>query len=159
MFKTYSMKQSEINRKWLLIDAKNLVVGRLASIIAKTLRGKHKAEFTPHMDCGDNVVVINAQHAVLTGNKQNHKDGKIYYRHTGYPGGIKQVTAGQMFNSGKPEFVLKKAVQRMISRNKLGRKQMKHLYVYPGATHDHEAQKPELMDVAAMNKKNIRDKE
>jgi large subunit ribosomal protein L13 len=156
MFKTYSITQGEIQRKWLLIDARNLVIGRLASVIATILRGKHKAEFTPHMDCGDNIVVINAKHAKLTGNKENHKDGKTYYWHTGYPGGIKQVTAGQLLKGAKPELVLKKAVQRMISRNKLGRQQMTHLYLYPEAEHKHEAQQPEVLDVAALNRKNSR---
>ena len=156
MFKTYSITQSEIQRKWLLIDAKNLVVGRLAAVIAKILRGKHKPEFTPHMDCGDNIIVINARHAKLTANKEDRKDGKIYYRHTGHPGGIKQITAGQLLEGATPELVLKKAVQRMISRNKLGRQQMTHLYLYPDDQHKHEAQNPEILDVAALNRKNIR---
>lgn len=155
MLKTYSMKQSEVQKDWVLIDAKNLVLGRLASIIAKMLRGKHKPEFTPHMDCGDHIIVINADKMVLTGNKLD-KDGKIYYKHTGYPGGIKSITAEKAMDSGRSVFVLNKAVERMISRNKLGRQQMKHLYIYPTEEHKHEAQKPVVLDVAALNSKNSR---
>ena len=155
MFKTYSLRHKDVTKKWLLIDAKDLVVGRLASRIAMILRGKHKATFTPHMDCGDNIVVINARHAKLTGNKSDRKDGKIYYKHTGHPGGIKEVTAGKLFEGKQPESVLKRAVRRMLSRNnKLGATQMGNLYVYPDATHKHEAQNPEILDIAALNRKN-----
>lgn len=156
MFKTYSIKQSEIQKNWVLIDATNLVVGRLASIIANLLRGKHKPTFTPHIDQGDHVVVINASKMKLTGNKAEARKGKIYYRHTGHPGGIKQVTAGRMMEDGKPEFVLNKAVERMISRTALGRHQMTHLYIYAGAEHKQQAQSPEILDVASLNRKNVR---
>lgn len=155
MFKTYSTKQKEIEKNWYIIDASDLVVGRLASVIAKMLRGKHKPSFTPHMDCGDHIIVTNTDKMALTGNKLD-KDGKIYYRHTGHPGGIKSITAQKAMNEGKSEFVLKKAVERMISRNKLGRQQMTHLYIYPGSEHKHEAQKPAALDVASMNRKNTR---
>ncbi|MCH9754131.1 MAG: 50S ribosomal protein L13 [Alphaproteobacteria bacterium] len=155
MLKTYSIKQSEIQKDWILIDAKNLVLGRLAVIIAKMLRGKHKPTFTPHMDCGDHIVVINADKMVLTGNKLS-KDGKIYYRHTGFPGGIKSITAQKAMDGDKSTFVLRKAVERMISRNKLGRQQMKHLYLYSNEEHKHEAQKPTVLDVASLNSKNFK---
>jgi large subunit ribosomal protein L13 len=149
--KTYSAKPSEIEKKWILIDAEGLVVGRLASIIALRLRGKHKTTFTPHMDCGDNVVVINAAKVVLTGNKL--KD-KTYYHHTGYIGGIKERTAGAIMRGKFPERVLHKAVERMLPRGPLGRRQLSNLRVFAGATHEHEAQKPEPFDVAKLNPKN-----
>jgi large subunit ribosomal protein L13 len=149
--KTYSAKPSEIEKKWILIDAEGLVVGRLASIIALRLRGKHKTTFTPHMDCGDNVVVINAAKVVLTGNKL--KD-KTYYHHTGYIGGIKERTAGAIIRGKYPERVLHKAVERMLPRGPLGRRQLSNLRVFAGATHEHEAQKPEPFDVAKLNPKN-----
>ena len=156
MFKTYSLSHKDITKKWILIDAKNLVVGRLASIIAKILRGKNKATFTAHMDCGDNIVVINARYVKFTGNKSDRKDGKIYYKHTGHPGGIKEITAGKILEGERPESVLKRAVKRMISRNnKLGPIQMGNLYIYPDGTHKHEAQNPEFFDVAALNRKNV----
>lgn len=154
MFKTFSLKSGDIEKKWILIDATDLVVGRLAVIIANTLRGKRKATFTPHMDCGDNVVVINARKVALTGNKSERMKGKIYYKHTGYPGGIKATTAGKILEGERPEEVLKKAVKRMISRNSLGRKQMSNLHIFPDADHKHEAQKPEILDVASLNRKN-----
>ena len=149
--KTYSAKASEIEKKWILIDAEGLVVGRLASIIAMRLRGKHKATYTPHMDCGDNIIVINAAKVVLTGQKLKKK---VYYHHTGYIGGIKERTAGFIMNSRFPERVLEKAVERMVPRGPLGRRQMSNLRVYPGAEHPHEAQQAEKFDVAAMNPKN-----
>ncbi len=151
--KTYSAKPSEIDRKWYVIDAEDVVLGRMASIIATRLRGKHKPMFTPHMDCGDNIIVINAGKVHLTGRKL---DNKIYYRHTGYPGGIKSRTAGAILAGKHPERVVIKAVERMISRNPLGRQQMKKLHVYAGADHPHQAQNPEVLDVAAMNSKNKR---
>ena len=156
MFKTYSITLKEIDKKWILIDATNLVVGRLASIIANLLRGKHKPTYTPHMDCGDNIIVINAGSVKLTGNKSARKDGKIYYKHTGYAGGIKETTAGKILEGKHPERVLYKAVKRMISRNKLGSTQMSNLYLYSGAEHKHQGQSPELLDVASMNRKNLR---
>ena len=151
--KTYSAKISEIEKKWILIDAEGLVVGRLASIIAMRLRGKHKPTYTPHMDCGDNVIVINAAKVVLTGNKLKKK---VYYRHTGYIGGIKERTAGAVMAGKFPERVLEKAVERMVPRGPLGRQQMKSLRVYAGPAHPHEAQTPVALDVGAMNPKNKR---
>ena len=151
--KTYSAKPTEIERKWCLIDAEGVVLGRLASIISMRLRGKHKPMFTPHMDCGDNIVVINADKVQLTGRKRSDK---LYYWHTGHPGGIKSRTAGQILDGDHPERVLIKAVERMISRNPLGRQQMRKLHVYAGTEHPHEAQLPEVLDVGAMNPKNKR---
>ncbi len=149
---TTSAKPSTITKKWYLIDATDLVLGRVASQIAKILRGKHKTSYTPHMDCGDYVVVINAEKIQLTGNKLQDK---MYHRHTGYIGGIKSVSAGRLMET-HPERVLYKAVERMISRNKLGRSQMTKLRVYAGAEHPHTAQNPEVLDIAAMNPKNKR---
>lgn len=151
--KTYSAKASEIEKKWFLVDAEGVVLGRLASQIALILRGKHKTTFTPHMDCGDNVIVVNAEKVKLTGNKLADK---TYYRHTGYPGGVKQRIAGEVLEGAHPERVLIKAVERMISRNPLGRQQMRNLRVYVGKEHPHEAQQPELLDIAARNPKNKR---
>jgi large subunit ribosomal protein L13 len=150
--KTYSAKASEIEKKWVLIDAEGLVVGRLASLIALRLRGKHKATFTPHMDCGDNVIVINAAKILLTGNKLKNK---VYNWHTGYIGGIKYRTAGEIMRGKFPERVLEKAVERMLPRGPLGRRQLGNLRVYPGPEHKHEAQKPETIDIAKMSAKNI----
>ena len=151
--KTYSAKPSDIERAWCVIDAEGLVLGRLAAVIASRLRGKHKPLFTPHIDCGDNIIVINAEKVRLTGRKRANK---IYYWHTGYPGGIKSRTAERILDGKHPERVLIKAVERMISRNPLGRAQMRKLHVYKGAEHPHRAQKPEVLDVAAMNPKNKR---
>ena len=148
---TYSAKPSEIEKKWVVIDADGLVVGRLAALIALRLRGKHKPTFTPHMDCGDNVIVINADKALLTGNKL--KD-KVYYWHTGYIGGIKERTAGAVMSGKHPERVVEKAVERMLPRGPLGRKQLSNLRVYPGTEHPHEAQQPQALDVNALNAKN-----
>ena len=150
---TFSVKPSEIDKKWVLIDAQNLVVGRLASIIAMRLRGKHLPTYTPHMDMGDNVVVINADKVKLTGKKL---DQRRFYWHTGYPGGIKDRTARQLLEGRHPERVLENAIRRMIPRGPLGREQLKNLRVYPGAEHPHEAQSPEVIDVGAMNTKNVR---
>ena len=151
--KTYSAKVGEVEKKWVLIDAENLVVGRLASLIAMRLKGKHKATYTPHIDMGDNIVVINAGKIAFTGNK---RDDKIYYRHTGYPGGIKQTNPRRILEGKFPERVLEKAVERMLKRGPLQRKIMKNLKVYAGADHPHEAQKPEKLDVAKLNAKNVR---
>lgn len=152
--KTFSAKPSDIEKKWWLIDAKDLVLGRLASQVAILLRGKHKPSFTPHMDCGDNVVIINAKDINLTGRKLNSKDGKLYYRHTGFPGGVKETTAGKVLAGKHPERVVQMAVKRMISRNSLGSKQMSNLYVYAGSEHPHAGQKPESLDLLAKNRKN-----
>lgn len=151
--KTYSAKPSEIEKKWLIVDAEDVVLGRLASQIALRLRGKHKPSFTPHMDCGDNVIVINAQKVKLTGNK---RDKDIFYWHTGFPGGIKQRTKGEILDGKFPERVVEKAVERMLPKGPLGRKVLGNLRVYPGAEHPHEAQNPEVFDIAAMNEKNKR---
>ena len=151
--KTYVAKPGEIVKKWVLIDADGLVVGRLATIIAKRLKGKHKAAYTPHVDVGDNVIVINAEKVVFTGNKT---DDKIYYRHTGYPGGIKTRTPRQMLDSKFPERILEKAVERMLKRGPLQRRLMRNLKVYKGSAHPHEAQKPEPLDVKMLNRKNVR---
>jgi len=152
--KTYSAKPSEVEQKWLLIDADGLVLGRLASLIAMRLRGKHKPGFTPHIDTGDHVVVVNAEKIKVTGNKA--KD-KIFYWHTGYPGGIKGRSVQQRLESAHPERVLEKAVERMMPKDSpLARSQMKHLKIYAGEKHPHEAQSPVKLDVAAMNDKNKR---
>ncbi len=150
---TYSAKPADIEKKWVLIDAEGVVLGRLASIIAMRLRGKHKATFTPHMDMGDNVIVINAEKVQMTGNK---RADKTYYWHTGHPGGIKSRTAGELLEGDHPDRVLTKAVKRMMPGGPLTRKQMVNLRVYAGAEHPHEAQSPEVLDVKSMNKKNTR---
>jgi large subunit ribosomal protein L13 len=149
--KTFSAKPSDIEKKWLLIDAEGLVVGRLAALIATRLRGKHKPTFTPHMDCGDNIVVVNADKVRFTGNKRTDK---IYYWHTGYPGGIKSRTADKILDGRFPERVLEKAVERMMPGGPLSRRQMKNLRVYAGTEHPHEAQQPQKLDIAALNSKN-----
>jgi large subunit ribosomal protein L13 len=149
--KTYSAKASEIDKKWILIDAQGLVVGRLATIIAMRLRGKHKATYTPHMDCGDNVIVINASKVLLTGQKLKKK---VYYHHTGYIGGIKERTAGAIMAGKFPERIVEKAVERMLPRGPLGRTQLGNLRVYAGGEHPHDAQQPTKLDVAALNPKN-----
>lgn len=152
--KTYSAKPSDINKKWLIIDAENMVLGRLASIIAMRLRGKHKPTYTPHMDCGDHVIVINAEKVALTG--RNKPKDSIFYWHTGYPGGIKQRSKGELLAGKFPERVIEKAVERMLPEGNLGRKMFGNLRVYKGAAHPHEAQQPEVLDVASMNSKNKR---
>ena len=151
--KTFSAKPAEVEKKWVMIDAEGLVVGRLASLVAMRLRGKHKPTFTPHMDCGDNVIVINAAKVVLTGNKLKNK---VYYHHPGYIGGIKERTAGAIIRGKFPERVLEKAVERMLPRGPLGRQQLSNLRVYPRGDHPHEAQQPEKIDIGAMNRKNKR---
>ena len=151
--KTYVAKPGEVEKKWVLIDGSGLVVGRLASLIAMRLKGKHKAVYTPHVDTGDNVIVINAEKVVFTGRKP---EDKIYYWHTGYPGGVKERTPRQILASKFPERVLEKAVERMLKRGPLQRKLMRNLKVYAGTAHPHEAQKPEPLDVKALNSKNVR---
>ena len=150
---TISAKPAEVEKRWVLIDGTGLVVGRLASLIAKRLRGKHLPIFTPHVDCGDNVIVINADKVVFTGKKLQDK---VYYRHTGHPGGIKEARAGDILEGRFPERVLQKAVERMLPGGPLSRKQMKNLKIYAGSEHPHEAQQPVALDVAAMNSKNAR---
>jgi large subunit ribosomal protein L13 len=150
--KTYSAKPADVDKKWVVIDAEGLVVGRLASLVAARLRGKHKAMFTPHIDCGDNVIVVNAEKVRLTGRKLEQKK---YYRHTGYPGGIKETTARKVIEGRFPERVVEKAVERMMPGGPLSRKQLKNLRVYAGPEHPHEAQQPEALDVSALNPKNL----
>lgn len=151
--KTFVAKPAEVEKKWVLIDAKGLVVGRLASLVAMRLRGKHLPIFTPHVDCGDNVIIINAEKVVLTGRK---RDQKVYYHHTGYPGGIKERTAKFILDGRFPERVVEKAVERMLPRGPLGRKQLGNLRVYKGSEHPHTAQTPVVIDIASMNRKNTR---
>ncbi len=151
--KTYSAKPAEVDKKWVMIDAEGLVVGRLASIVALHLRGKHKPTFTPHVDCGDNVIIINAAKVVLTGRKVEQK---VYYKHTGYIGGIKERSAKAILTGRFPERVVEKAVERMLPRGPLGRQQLSNLRVYPHGEHPHAAQQPEQLDIAGMNRKNKR---
>ena len=150
---TYSAKASEIKKKWVLIDAEGLVVGRLAAIVATRLRGKHKPMYTPHMDCGDNVIIINAEKVLLTGNKV---EDKVYNWHTGYIGGIKYRTAKQFLTGKTPERVVEKAIQRMLPRGPLGKHQLANLRVYAGPEHPHAAQNPEPLDIAILSRKNTR---
>jgi large subunit ribosomal protein L13 len=149
--KTYSATPKDIERAWHLIDADGLVLGRLATIVATCLRGKHKAMFTPNLDCGDHVVVVNAEKVALTGNKRAQK---TFYRHTGYPGGVKQRTAQQILESAHPERLIEKAVERMLPKGALGRQQLKKLHVYGGAEHPHQGQSPNALDLVAHNRKN-----
>jgi large subunit ribosomal protein L13 len=151
--KTLSLKPAEVKKNWIVVDAEGVVLGRLASVSASRLRGKHRPDYTPHVDCGDHIIVINADKVRLTGNKL--KD-KIYYWHTGYVGGIKERTAGEILDGRFPERVVEKAIERMIPRTPLGRQQIGNLRVYKGADHPHSAQQPTLLDVASMNEKNRR---
>ncbi|MEO0330055.1 MAG: 50S ribosomal protein L13 [Pseudomonadota bacterium] len=151
--KTFSQKPAEVEKKWILVDAEDVVLGRLASIVANHLRGKHKPTFTPHVDDGDNVIVINADKVRLTGKKY---EDKKYYWHTGYPGGIKERTARAILEGKFPERVVQKAIERMMPGGPLSRRQMKNLRVYTGTEHPHEAQSPAVLDVAGMNSKNKR---
>ena len=148
---TKSAKPAEVEKKWHIVDADGLIVGRAAVVIANVLRGKHKTSFTPHVDCGDNVIVINADKIRFTGKKLAQK---VYYKHTGYAGGIKGITAGKVLEGRVPERVLEKAVERMIPRGPLGRQQMRNLRIYNGAEHPHEAQNPQVLDIAGMSRKN-----
>ncbi len=150
---THSLTPSEIEKKWTLIDADGLILGRLASIIAMRLRGKHKPAYTPHMDCGDHIVVINAEKVQLTGKK---RQDNIFRWYTGYPGGLKERSKGAILDGKHPERVILKAVERMVPRGPLGRRVMGHLRVYAGPAHPHEAQQPQVLDVGAMNRKNKR---
>ena len=150
---TFSAKPAEVQKKWVMIDGKGLVVGRLAAIVALRLRGKHLPIFTPHVDCGDNVVVINADKVVFTGRK---REKKIYRHHTGHIGGIKERTARSIFEGKFPQRIVEKAVERMLPRGPLGRRQLGNLRVYAGPEHPHAAQSPEPLDIAAMNRKNSR---
>ncbi|MCU0887828.1 MAG: 50S ribosomal protein L13 [Rubritepida sp.] len=149
---TRSIKPAEVQKQWWVIDADGLVLGRLASLVANRLRGKHKAQFTPHVDCGDHVVIVNAAKVRVTGNKAEQS---VFYWHTGYAGGIKGRSTRQRLEGRYPERVIEKAVERMITRGPLGRKQMKNLHVYAGAEHPHAGQSPVPLDVAGMNRKNV----
>ena len=151
--KTFTATPADIDKKWILIDAEGVVLGRLASIVAMRLRGKHKASFTPHMDMGDNVIIINADKVQLTGKKRSDK---MHYWHTGHPGGIKNRSAGQILEGAYPERLVTLAVKRMLPGNRLSRKQMTNLRVYAGSEHPHEAQAPTVLDVKSMNPKNTR---
>jgi len=152
--KTYSMKPAEAAKKWVVIDADGLVLGRLAAIVATRLRGKHLPAYTPHVDCGDNVIVVNAEKVHLTGNKRRDE---VFYWHTGYPGGIKGRTLGKILESKHPERVVQKAVERMLPKDSpLARRQLKNLRIYAGIEHPHTAQQPQTLNIAAMNRKNAR---
>ena len=150
---TFSQKPAEVVKKWVLIDADGLVVGRLATIVALRLRGKHKPTYTPHVDDGDNVIIVNAEKIVLTGRK---REQKVYYHHTGHIGGIKERTAKHIIEGRFPERIVEKAVQRMLPHGPLGRQQFSNLRVYKGPDHPHTAQKPEVLDIGVMNRKNVR---
>ena len=149
--KTYSLKQKDIKKKWYLINAEGLVLGRLASKISVLLRGKHKTNYTPHLDCGDNVIVINAKKVKLTGSKEKKK---VYYKHTGYPGGLKETSFFEMLNGKNPTNIIKKAVERMMTANALSKKQLSNLKIFGDEKHTLEAQKPEFIDFASQNRKN-----
>lgn len=151
--KTFSAKPAEIERDWFVIDADGCVLGRLATVVATRLRGKHKPLYTPHVDCGDHIIVVNAEKVKLTGNK---REDKVFYWHTGHPGGIKGRTIRQTLEGRYPERVIEKAVERMVPRGPLGRAVLKKLRVYKGAEHPHEAQQPKPLDLAALNPKNKR---
>jgi large subunit ribosomal protein L13 len=148
---TKSIRPADVEKKWHIVDADGLVVGRVAVIIANILRGKHKPSYTPHVDCGDHVIVVNAGKVQLTGNK---REKKVYYKHTGYVGGIKEVTAAKVLDGRFPERVLEKAVERMVPRGPLGRQQMRNLHLFNGTEHPHAGQQPEALDVASLNRKN-----
>jgi large subunit ribosomal protein L13 len=150
---TISLKPADVQKEWVLIDAEGLILGRLAAIVASRLRGKHKPQFTPHVDCGDNIIIVNAEKVKLTGKKAEQS---ILYYHTGYAGGIKGRTIQERLDSKHPQRVVEKAVERMITRGPLQRQQMKNLYVYAGPEHKHAAQQPKSLDVGAMNVKNRR---
>ena len=152
VMKTTSLKPAEVEKKWVVIDAKGLVVGRLASVVAMRLRGKHKPAYTPHVDCGDNVIVVNADKVVFTGRK---REQKVYYHHTGYPGGIKERSAKAILDGRFPERIVEKAVERMLPRGPLFRQILGNLRVYKGEEHPHASQQPEKLDVAALNRKNV----
>mgnify|MGYP000471012000 FL=1 len=151
--KTFSAKPAEVEKKWIVIDAEGLIVGRLATLIANRLRGKHRAIFTPHIDTGDNVIVVNADKVVFTGRKF---ENKIYYRHTGHPGGIKETTPRRILEGKFPTRVLEMAVKRMMPGGPLSRAQLTKLHLYAGSEHPHEAQTPETLDVGSLNPKNKR---
>ena len=151
---TKFLKTAEVEKKWIVIDAENVVVGRLATFVAMRLRGKHRPDYTPHIDCGDNVIIINADKVKFTGKK---RDDKVYYRHTGHPGGLKETTAAKILDGRFPDRVMRKAVQRMLPKESpLARAQLSNLRVYAGTDHPHEAQAPEVIDFASLSSKNVK---
>jgi large subunit ribosomal protein L13 len=150
--KTFSLKERDINKKWIVIDAEGLVLGRMSALIATRLRGKHKPEYTPHMDCGDNVIVVNAEKVALTGG--NKARDMVFHWHTGYPGGLKQITAQKTLSGKFPERLVERSVRRMLPRTALGKNLISNLRVYAGSEHPHQAQSPEFFDVAALSSKN-----
>ena len=150
--KTFSLKKEQIKKNWVVIDANNAILGRLAVISANILRGKNKPEYTPNQDCGDNLIIINADKIHLTGKKE---DNKIYYRHTGYPGGIKEINPSKLKQKNKSDEIIKKAIQRMIPKGPLGRKQLSNCKIFPGSEHNHQAQNPKLIDISSLNNKNV----
>jgi large subunit ribosomal protein L13 len=149
--KTFFLKQKQINKEWLVINAEGIIVGRLAAFVATLLRGKHKPEYTPHMDCGDNVIIINAEKVMFTGKKLRDK---IYYRHTGYPGGLKKTTPANILSGKFPERIIEMAVKRMLDDGPMARKRFNNLYVYSGPEHPHQGQQPKEIDFASLNRKN-----
>ena len=151
--KTFSLKKEDIKKKWVLIDAKDVVLGRLASYSANILRGKNKPNYTPNQDCGDNLIIINSDHILLTGKKATNK---IYYRHTGYPGGIKESNPHDMKSKNKSEQLIKLAIKRMIPSGPLGKKQLSNCKIFPGELHSLEAQKPIKIDFQKLNNKNFK---
>jgi len=150
---TISIKPADVKKDWILIDAEGLILGRLAAIVATRLRGKHKPTFTPHVDCGDNIVIVNAEKIKLTGKKM---EDSLFYYHTGYAGGIKSRSIKDRLEGKNPQSVVEKAIERMITRGPLQRQQMKNLHVYAGPEHPHAAQQPKALDVGALNTKNRR---
>ena len=156
MKQTKFLKTAEVEKKWIVVDAEDAVVGRLATFVAMRLRGKHRPDYTPHVDCGDNVVIINADKVKFTGNKRTDK---VYYRHTGHPGGLKETTPAKILDGRFPDRVMRKAVQRMLPKESpLARQQLSNLRVYAGADHPHSAQNPEVIDFKSMNSKNVKAK-
>ena len=150
--KTFSLKKENIDKKWLLIDANSAVLGRLAVICATILRGKNKPEYTPNQDCGDNLIIINADKVYLTGNKETDK---IYYRHSGHPGGLKETTPEKMRQKNKSTDIIKLAIRRMIPKGPLGFQQLSNCKIFPGSEHTHIAQNPKPLDISKLNNKNI----
>ena len=150
---TFNLKPADVDKKWVVIDADGLVVGRLAALVATRLRGKHLPTYSPHVDCGDNVVIVNAEKVAFTGRKRTDK---VYYWHTEHIGGIKERTAKQFLEGKFPGRVIEKAVQRMLPDGPLARRQIRHLYVYAGPEHPHTAQQPQPLDVGALNRRNKR---
>ena len=150
--KTFSLKKEEIKKKWIVIDAEKAVLGRLAVISSIILRGKNKPEYTPNQDCGDNLIIINADKVYLTGNKNTDK---IYYKHTGFPGGLKESSPKKMKEKNKSTEIIKLAIKRMIPSGPLGNQQLSNCKIFSGSEHLHQAQNPEILDISKNNKKNL----